>query len=102
MGLLNSGQILMHPFVVGELALGQLRQRERVLGALQNLPHATVARDDEVLIAIDRWGLAGLGIGYIDAHLLTAIPLSQSALLWTRDKRLRVVALSLGLHANLK
>jgi predicted nucleic acid-binding protein len=100
--LLNSGQVVTHPYIVGELALGHLRQRKAILGAMQNLPQVTVANDDEVLGAIDRWGLFGLGIGYIDAHLLTALPLSPSTLLWTRDKRLRAVAVPLGLHANLK
>jgi predicted nucleic acid-binding protein len=100
--LLESGQILMHPYVVGELALAQLHQRDAIVSALQNLPHATVARDDEVLMAINQWALAGLGIDYIDVHLLAAIPLSPGTLLWTRDKRLRAVAASIGLHANLK
>jgi len=100
--LLNSGQILCHPYVLGEVALGHLRQRKAIVSDLKNLPQATVARDDEVLSMIDRWALFGRGIGYIDVHLLASIPLSPGALLWTRDKRLRAVAASLGLHASLK
>lgn len=101
-GLLQNGQVLTHPFVVGELALGNLQQRKLVLGALQNLPMATVAHVDEVLRVIDLWALFGLGIGYIDAHLLAAVPLSPATLLWTRDKRLRAAAERLGFHANLQ
>jgi predicted nucleic acid-binding protein len=100
--LLNSGQVVTHPYIVGELALGNLRQRKAILGAMQNLPQATVARDDEVLAMIDRWALYGRGIGYVDAHLLASVPLSPGALLWTRDQRLRTVAVALSLHASLK
>ena len=100
--VLNNGQVLTHPFVVGELALGFLRQRKTVLEALQNLPQATVAKDDEVLGMIDRWALYGHGIGYMDAHLLAAVVLTPGTLLWTRDKRLRKTAEGLGLHAALR
>jgi predicted nucleic acid-binding protein len=100
--LLNSGQVLCHPHIVGEVALGHLKQRKAIVSDLNNLPQATVARDDEVLSVIDRWALSGRGIGYVDAHLLASIPLSSGALLWTRDKRLRAAALTLGLHASLK
>ena len=100
--LLNDAQVLAHPFIIGEVALGHLRQRRAVLSALENLPQITVARDDEVLSIIDRWALFGGGIGYVDAHLLAAIPLSPGTLLWTRDKRLRTIAGSLGFHATLK
>ena len=100
--LLNSGQIVMHPYVLGELALGHIRQRAAVLNALQSMPRAKIAREDEVMFVIERWSFAGMGIGYVDAHLLAAIPLSPGSLLWTRDKRLRTVAESLAFHANLK
>ena len=100
--LLNNGQVVAHPFILGEVALGHLRQRKAVLSALENLPQIKVARDDEVLSIIDRWALFGVGIGYVDAHLLAAIPLSPGTLLWTRDKRLRTIAGSLGFHATLK
>jgi len=101
-GLLNSGRILCHPFILGEISLGHLKQRKAILSALNNLPQATVARDDEVLGMIDRWALSGRGIGYVDAHLLASIPLLPGTLLWTRDQRLRRVAVALGLHASLK
>ncbi|HYD67860.1 type II toxin-antitoxin system VapC family toxin [Azospirillum sp.] len=99
--LLEGGRMLAHPFVTGELALGSLRQRDVVLGALQDLPQATVARDDEVLRFIDQNALFGLGIGYVDVHLLAAVRLTPGAFLWTRDKRLRAVAERLKLAAEL-
>jgi predicted nucleic acid-binding protein len=95
--LLGSGRVLMHPFVVGELALGHLRQRQAILGALLVLPRAAVATDQEVLHFTDRYALAGLGIGYVDAHLLSAARLTTGASLWTRDKRLLRVVERLGL-----
>lgn len=91
-GLLNNGQVLTHPFVICELALGVLRQRKIVMNALQNLPQATIATNDEVLGMIDSWGLHGDGIGYVDAHLLAAVALTPGTVLWTRDKRLRTTA----------
>ena len=96
--LLNTGRVLVHPFVIGELALGNLRQRDIVLDTLNNMPRATVASDDEVLGFINRNKLFGLGVGYIDAHLLTSVRLSPGTQLWTQDKRLSVAANRLGLH----
>ncbi len=95
--LLNQGQALVHPFVIGELALGNLRDRDTVLDALQNLPQAPVATEGEVLQFIQKNCLYGMGIGYIDAHLLAATRLAPGATLWTRDKRLLTAATSLGL-----
>jgi hypothetical protein len=84
--LLGAGQILTHPYIIGELALGSLQNRNAVLGALQNIPQVPVATDNEVLHFIETNAL--YGIGYIDAHLLAAARLSPGTLLWTRDKRL--------------
>jgi len=95
--LLDAGLVLVHRFVIGELALGNLRQPKRILGALQELPEAIVATDDEVLRFIDLNALAGRGIGYIDAHLLASLRLTEGGRLWTRDKRLHGVADQLGL-----
>jgi hypothetical protein len=95
--LLDAGTVLVHPFVIGELALGNLRQREILLNALADLPHASVATDAEVLHFIERHALSGRGIGYIDAHLLAAAKLTAGAELWTNDKRLHAVAVQLGL-----
>lgn len=96
--LLTAGQALTHPFVIGELALGSLRQREAILAALKGLPQAVVAGDDEVLDFIDRHALSGIGIGYVDAHLLASARLSTGTL-WTRDKRLHGAAQRLGIAA---
>lgn len=94
--LLDEQQILIHPFVVGELALGSLRQRKQVLNELANLPLAIKASDEEVLVLIERHHLAGSGIGCIEARLLASANISNASL-WTRDKHLHQVALSLGL-----
>lgn len=93
--LLNNSRVLMHPFVLGELACGNLRNRTEVLALLKDLPRLAIATDDEVLFFIERHTLMGRGIGYVDAHLLAAVILSGVARLWTRDKRLQAVALSL-------
>jgi predicted nucleic acid-binding protein len=97
--LLEAGQVLIHSFVIGELALRNLRQREAILQSLQDLPKAVSAGDGEVLGFIDRNALFGLGIGYVDAQLLASARLS-AALLWTHDKRLHEVAIRLGLAAQ--
>ena len=95
--LLHDGMVMSHPFVVGEIALGNLRQRRFVLGALADLPKATVASDAEVSHMIERDTLFGRGIGYVDAHLLAAVRLTAGAELWTTDRRLHDVAAQLGL-----
>lgn len=100
-GWLDAGMILAHPFVIGELALGNLRQREIVLGALSSLPRAVVATDDEVRHFIEEHALSGCGIGYVDAHLLAAVRLTCGTALWTNDKRLYGVAARLGLAMTL-
>lgn len=99
-GLLEAGRVLAHPAVVGEVALGALRQRALVLALLRALPQAVVATSEEVLAFIEDHGLAGLGIGYVDAHLLAATRLTASASLWGRDKRLQCAAEHLGLAVN--
>ena len=97
--LLVDGEVLGHPFVLGELALGNLRQRDAFLSDLRELPQAIVAEDEEVLRLIDREALYGRGIGYVDAHLLAAARLTAGSKLWTRDWRLLAVAGHLGLAA---
>ena len=99
--LLDTGVALAHPFVIGELALGNLRRREIVLNALSDLPRASVATDQEVLHFIDRHALFGRGVGYVDAHLLAAVQLTAGAALWTKDKQLHGVAAKLGLAMTL-
>jgi predicted nucleic acid-binding protein len=95
--LLENSAVLAHPWVTGELALGNLSRRDEVIGLLRGLPQAMLAEDDEVLGLIDQEGLYGAGIGYIDAHLLAATRLTPDTTLWTRDKRLSEVTARLGL-----
>jgi predicted nucleic acid-binding protein len=99
-GLLQDGHVLAHPWVTGELALGHLSRRAEILGLLHNLPQATPAMDVEVLTLIENRHLVGLGIGYVDAHLLAATLLTANARLWTRDKRLATIAIRLGLASD--
>jgi predicted nucleic acid-binding protein len=85
---LDEGRVLIHPFVMGELACGRLRERVAFLRDLGQLPVATSASHDEVLHVVERHQLAGTGIGWIDAHLLTAARLSEAEL-YTHDAALR-------------
>jgi predicted nucleic acid-binding protein len=94
---LELGRVLIHPFVVGELACGTLNRRAEILTLLRELPPAPVATDDEALEFIERRGLMGRGIGYVDVHLLASVALAGDARLWTRDKRLAAVASELAL-----
>lgn len=100
--LLANKSVLAHPFVIGELALGTLRDPENVLGFLGKLPRALKAEDAEVLQLIHARNLAGLGIGYVDTHLLASTLLTPSASLWTLDKRLASVASRLSLALQLE
>ena len=95
--LLEDNQVLMHPMVVGDLAWGNLPDREYVLDLLKELPQIPVADHDEVLFFIEQNRLMGRGVGYVDAHLLAAVSLHGSARLWTTDRRLREAAGELGL-----
>ena len=97
--LLNQGQVLAHGFVIGELALGNLRARREVLQLLGELPQAIVATASEILHFIEANQLSGVGIGYIDVHLLASTRLSVAARLWTRDKRLHAIAAKMSLAA---
>lgn len=95
--LLRANRIVMHPFIIGELLLGRLQQAAQIALMLKNLPRAVVAHDDEVLTFMDKNELAGIGIGYVDAHVLAATRLTAGASLWTRDKRLHSAAERLSL-----
>lgn len=98
--LLQDGHVLAHPWVTGELALGQLARRSEILGLLGNLPQAKVATDVEALSLIDSHQLFGLGIGYVDSHLLASTMLTTGTRLWTRDNRLTAVAAQRGLASD--
>lgn len=89
---LEQGAVLAHPFVLGELACGNLKNRGEVLRLLRELPAAPMATDAEALDFIERRALMGRSIGYIDVHLLASVSLTGSARLWTRDQRLAAVA----------
>ena len=95
--LLDGGEAMSHPFIVGELALGNLRRRGEILGAMRELPHVHIATDPEVLHFIDESALFGDGIGYIGAHLLASLRLTPGTRLWTKDRRLHAVAEQLDL-----
>lgn len=90
--LLDRSQALAHPFVIGELACGNLRKRDEILRLFNDLPLSPVASQAEALLFIERNNLMGQGIGYIDIHLLAATALAENTLLWTGDKRLKKAA----------
>lgn len=96
-GLLDRYLVLSHPWVVGEVVLGGVSPESPVAELMPRLPGAAVATDEEVLTLIGREGLAGTGIGYVDAQLLAAVRLTPDARLWTRDRRLDRVAEALGI-----
>lgn len=96
-GLIRRRRIVIHPYTIGEIALGSLADRDKVLGHLDLIPAAPVAEPQEMLTFIARHSLFGTGIGYVDAHLLASALLLPDGSLWTRDRRLHAVADRLGL-----
>jgi predicted nucleic acid-binding protein len=99
--LLSQGQIVIHPFIIAELALGSLRERTKTLALLDLLPQVRVAQLSELRVMIEARGLYSLGIGLTDAKLIASVFINSPTLLWTRDKQLRKVAEALGVHAGL-
>ena len=89
--ILLAGHVLIHPWVIGEIACGSLKDREQILDLLRSLPLCSVALEDEVLLFIEQNKLMARGIGYVDVNLLASTKLS-GATLWTRDKRLLIIA----------
>jgi predicted nucleic acid-binding protein len=98
---LGQGNIVIHPFIIAELALGSLRERAKTLALLDLLPQVRMPQLAEVRLMIEARRLYGAGIGLIDAHLIASVFVNSPAVLWTRDKPLRKVAESLGIHARL-
>lgn len=98
---LNQGQVVIHPFIIAELALGSLLERTKTLALLDLLPQLRMAQLSEVRLMIEARRLYSLGIGLTDAHLIASVFINSSTLLWTRDTRLRTVAEGLGIHASL-
>jgi predicted nucleic acid-binding protein len=95
--LFKQGKILIHPFMIGEVALGSLRDHDMIITSLLEMPRSQVATEAEVLSLIRNRFLAGSGIGYVDAHLLASARLMPETLLWTREKRLKRVAEVMGI-----
>jgi hypothetical protein len=95
-GFLAAGVILAHPFVSGELACGNLKNRATILSDLEALPAAHVATHAETLHLVNSRRLFGRGLGWIDAHLLASALISNCRL-WTLDGWLRMAAEELGL-----
>ena len=89
--LLNNGEVLCHPFIVGELACGNLKDRAVILSYLELLPMGIVAQHEEVLAFIENNRFMGKGLGYVDVHLIASAVLT-GVNIWTRDKRLAQVA----------
>jgi predicted nucleic acid-binding protein len=94
-GLLEAGEVETHPFVIGELTLGRLRRREKILGLLQALPSVPEAEHAEVMGLVEDRGLVGSGLGWVDAHLL-ASALIGGTRVWTLDRHLTTAASRLG------
>jgi len=93
--LLDEGKVACHPFIIGELACGNLKNRHEILSLLETLPTATQAEHGEVMQFIETHRLTGKGLGYIDMHLLASAILTNVSL-WTLDKRLDKVSSRLG------
>jgi predicted nucleic acid-binding protein len=98
---LNQGQIVIHPLVIAELALGSLKERTKTLALLDLLPQVQVANLSEIRTLIEARRLYNLGIGLVDAHLIASVLINQPTLLWTRDRPLRKVSETLGIHASM-
>jgi predicted nucleic acid-binding protein len=97
--LLDGEGVVLHPFILGELACVNLKNRRELIELLHALPFITKADDDEVLFFIERHKLMGRGVGLIDMHLLASCKLN-SCLLWTRDKRLKAIAEEMKIAAG--
>ena len=95
--LLIDAEVMCHPFVIGELACGNLKNRNEIISLLQSLPMAPMIEFDEFLFFIDRNHLMGRGVGFVDIHLLASAQLI-GVRLWTADKRLKSAADQLGLR----
>jgi predicted nucleic acid-binding protein len=95
--LLNDGHVVCHPFIVGELACGTLKNRSEILSLLQALPLADHAEHEEVMHFIEDYSLMGKGLGYIDMHLIVSAILTEVPI-WTLDKKFNEVSSRLGLE----
>jgi len=98
---LIQGQVVIHPWIIAELALGSLRDRPKTLAMLDRLPQVRVARISELLLMIETRRFYSVRIGLADAQLMASTLITPATLLWTRDKPLRKLAESIGIHASL-
>ena len=94
--IIEDDRLLCHPVVIGELALGRLRDREAVMAFLAAQTEAVTASHEEVMILVERHSIFSMGIGYTDAHLLASALIDRRSILWTRDKRLAAAAQKAG------
>jgi predicted nucleic acid-binding protein len=101
--IIENDRLLCHPVVIGELALGSLRDRDVIMAFLAAQPEALIASHDEVMVMIDQYSIFSMGIGYTDAHLLASLLIDCRSILWTRDKRLAAAAQKAGasLHVSI-
>ncbi len=95
--LLDEGLVVCHPFIIGELACGNLKNRNEILSLLQALPMAVHAEHEEVMHFIENYRLTGRGLGYIDMHLLVSAILTK-ATLWTFDRKLKEISSKLSIE----
>jgi predicted nucleic acid-binding protein len=98
---LSRGQILMHPFIIAELSLGSLRNRQNTLGDLESLLETKVAALSEVRHMIEAHTLYSKGIGLTDAHLIASCLITPGTQLWTRDVAMKKVAATLAILIDL-
>lgn len=97
---LNKREVICHPYIVAEIALGSLKNRNGILRSLDELPSAKVATIEEVRALIENHKIFSRGIGLIDCHLIASALLTNGAKIWTRDKRLHAVASELNIVAH--
>jgi predicted nucleic acid-binding protein len=95
--LLDRDEVILHPFVLGELACGNLSNRKEIIALLHALPVVIKADDDEIIFFIERHALMGRGVGLIDMHLLASCHIDKCSL-WTKDRRLNGVAIEMGIQ----
>lgn len=98
--MLDNGLVVCHPFIIGELALGSLKDRGKIIDMLKDLPRVTVAQTDEILCMVEKRRLFSRGLGLIDAHLLGSTLIERGVRLWTADKRFASIANELGIGSH--
>jgi hypothetical protein len=97
--LLNDSHVVCHPFIIGELACGNLKNRSEIISLLQTLPMAIILEHEEVMQFIENHALMGRGLGYIDVHLIASAILTKAPI-WTLDKKLKEVSSKLGINLS--